>query len=78
MSCNCKKVDTAKELEEVLSKQNSLNWYYKTKVVIGYIVFQIFFTFSSVYNFIIKNELKPNIPTKVLAIIDRFMNGKKL
>ena len=78
MSCNCKKINTAKELEEELCKKNKLTWYYKTKVVIGYTVFQLFFTFTAISNFIRKNELKPSIPKRVLAIIDRFMNGKKL
>lgn len=76
MSCNCKKVNTANELEGEFKKEQCIGWFYKAKVVIGYLIFQTFFTFTALYNFIKKNELRPSIPKWVLNKIDRFMNGK--
>lgn len=75
--CNCKNIKNTAELAELMEerkKTKKIGVLRKTKIIIVFLLSQIVFTISSIFNFIFTDRL--TIPDFMVKKV--FKNGKKL
>ena len=75
MTCNCKRLKSAEELNEVIDNtaKKRLSFFIKAKAMFGFFLLQNVVMYSSIWNFMVHDRLEPTVPRKLIRFL--FRNG---